>query len=220
MAGPLQGKLWFAEKMAHFGLLQFILGDCSSQMRAKIPDMSRTNCFSAVLGLAAAISLGLTQAAGQQSASRPDYPIVLEIHVDQSCGLLPDAAHPVAAGKKPRLKRDSTICHLESIHHSEHVEKTVVQNEVRRGRVAVAEQEYVLQDITAGPVVFVVEQSVRKGWIVDSDPQPSETQGSTALFRVHAEPGQIVRLHVGMRHTRPLKTKVLPVSVYSGSSNN
>jgi hypothetical protein len=48
-------------------------------------------------------------------------------------------------------------------------------------------------------VAFVVNQPLPKGWRIDSDPQPIDLQGSTATFRVIAEPGQIVRLHVGER---------------------
>jgi hypothetical protein len=76
-----------------------------------------------------------------------------------------------------------------------------------RREVEVDEQEYVLQNVTMKPVAFVVEQPVAKGWTVDSDPQPTEMQGATAIFRVHAEPGEIVRLHVGVRRTTELKPK-------------
>lgn len=53
---------------------------------------------------------------------------------------------------------------------------------------------YLLQNVTAEPVIFVVEQLVSEGWQVDSDPQPTEMVGATALFRVHAQPGETVRL--------------------------
>ena len=42
---------------------------------------------------------------------------------------------------------------------------------------------------------------VPENWMVDSDPQPFGIDGSTALFRLSAEPGQRVRLHVGMRRS-------------------
>jgi hypothetical protein len=60
------------------------------------------------------------------------------------------------------------------------------------------------------PVVFVVLEEVPKGWRVDSDPQPTEMQGDIAIFHVDAEPGKIVRLHVGVRKTTDLKPKSLP----------
>lgn len=128
------------------------------------------------------------------------------IYVDQRCGLLPDPAAP-AAGKKPRVRRDPAICHLESTNRSSHREEAVVGTEMLRREVEVDEQEYVLQNVTMKPVAFVVEQPVAKGWTVDSDPQPTEMQGATAIFRVHAEPGEIVRLHVGVRRTTELKPK-------------
>jgi len=43
-----------------------------------------------------------------------------------------------------------------------------------------------------------LESVLSKNWTVDSDPQPSSTDGSTAVFRLNADPGQRVRLHVGM----------------------
>jgi hypothetical protein len=65
--------------------------------------------------------------------------------------------------------------------------------------VSVIEREYLLQNTTDKPVAFIVDQPIPKGWHVDSDPQPINIQNSTATFRVFAEPGQIVRLHVGQR---------------------
>jgi hypothetical protein len=129
---------------------------------------------------------------------------------------MPDPMHPDAEGKKPRFKKDEIVCHLETENRSEHEEDAVVGSERRRNRVHIEEQEYVLQNVTAAPEMFVVEQPVRKDWRVDSDPQPVEVRaaesGSVAVFRVHAEPGEVVRLHVGVRHTTPLKTKVIRAS--------
>lgn len=55
-----------------------------------------------------------------------------------------------------------------------------------------------MQNPTDKPAVFIVRHGVPKNWKVDSDPKPSSMDGSTAVFRVNAEPGQRVRLHVGM----------------------
>jgi hypothetical protein len=126
------------------------------------------------------------------------------IHVDQRCALLPD---PAEGERKPRW--DPAICHLETINHSSHREETVVGNEVERRDVEVREQEYVLQNVTLKEVAFLVEQPVAKGWMVDSDPQPVEMQGTTAVFRVYAEPGEIVRLHVGVRRSKQLPSKTM-----------
>lgn len=126
------------------------------------------------------------------------------IYVDQRCALLPD---PATDKNKPRW--DPAICHLETINHSSHREETAVGAEMLRSNVEVNEQEYVLQNVTMKPVAFVVKQPVPKGWRVDSDPQPTEMEGATAVFRVHAEPGEIVRLHVGVRHTTELKPRTI-----------
>ena len=39
--------------------------------------------------------------------------------------------------------------------------------------------------------------------------QPAAMEGTTAVFRVYAEPGEIVRLHVGVRKTTQLKPKTI-----------
>jgi hypothetical protein len=144
---------------------------------------------------------------------------VREIHVDQDCVILQDAVDGVrgvtvpgtepvaggaAAGGAAVGQTDSAVCHLESQLTSNHVKGEVVHGAVQRSVVVVKEQEYLLQDEFAQPVVFVVEQAVPEGWVVDSDPQPTKVVGHTALFRVPAQPGQIVRLHVGEAHTIPL----------------
>jgi hypothetical protein len=61
-----------------------------------------------------------------------------------------------------------------------------------------------LQNVTDAPAVFVVRQDIPEDWTVDSDPSPVTMEGMTAVFRVLAEPGQIVRLHVGIRNTVPM----------------
>jgi hypothetical protein len=165
----------------------------------------------------------------QAAAQRPAYPIVQEIHVDQSCRLIVALAQPVTpdkpdkdsgsnSPKRTRLKKDPVICHLENVNSSEHREEAIVGNELRRNRVEIEEQEFVLQNIASDPVIFVVEQPVAKGWEVDSDPQPTEMVGTTALFRVHAAPGEIVHLHVGERHTTPLRTKVIRAATPVGAA--
>jgi hypothetical protein len=114
------------------------------------------------------------------------------------------------------------ICHLESVATSEHMEETLVGHELRRNWVNISEQGYVLQNITTEHVVFVVEELVPDGWVVDSDPQPVAMQGQTAIFYAHAEPGEIVRMHVGLRHAKPLRTKIVKASPLpsSGSSGS
>jgi hypothetical protein len=185
-----------------------------------------------LLGTAASLgAAGFPAPGSQQPASQPApvppvhriaYSPFPEIRVDESCHLLPDPLHPVIGKKKPRLYTDPVICHLESMASSGHREETIVGNELHRSDVRITEQTYVLQNVTEQPAVFVVEQAVPQGWAVDSDPQPVKTIGSTAVFRADAQPGEIVYLHVGLRHTKPLPTKILkksplPAAESSGS---
>lgn len=133
-----------------------------------------------------------------------------KIYVDQNCRILPEPAQRIP-GKKLRSYKDPVICHLETILSSEHQEERIVGNQLQRFWVRIAEQEYVLQNIADGPVIFVVEQSLPKDWTVDSDPQPEKVADSIAIFSVHAAPGEIVRLHVGLRHTSTLRPKQIGV---------
>ena len=185
--------------------------------RAKILRMIGVRSCPGWLSLAAAMTVSV---ALNGVAQRPDYPILQEIRVDQNCRLLLAPAEITAAAKKARNEKDPVICHLENVLHSQHVEEAIVGNELRRSRVAVDEQTFVMQNISAEPAVFVVEQPVGKGWVVDSDPPPAAMNGSAAVFRAHAQPGEIVRLHVGERHTTPLRTKVIPASVTASSTAN
>jgi hypothetical protein len=130
------------------------------------------------------------------------------IYIDQDCRIEPDPAHPLP-GKKLRPFSDSNICHLESVAQSNHIEERIAGDELYRSRIYIAEQEYVLQNITDGQVMFIVQHAVSPDWTVDSDPLPLSTEGNIAVFPVYADPGQIVRLHVGLRHTQPLKTKFI-----------
>ena len=177
--------------------------------------MIETSLFPALVLLSAAASLGASglQATGaQQAPVRPAYhrlPGVglKEIRVDERCRILLD--EPAGFKGKAKGRKDDVICHLESQRSSNHVEKTVVDGAPMRSSVTIEEQEYVLQDVTDEPVTFVVEQPVSQDWQVDSDPQPTNMVGNIAEFRVIAQPGQTVRLHVGLRHakTKPLKVK-------------
>ena len=175
--------------------------------------------FAALFVLAAVIPAGV---AGQEQTARtrPDYPILQEIRVDQNCRIFVADTQQIADKKKPRFVRDHAICHIETRLSSEHIEEGIVGDQLLRNRVKVVEHEFLLQNIAADPVVFVVRQAVPKGWRVDSDPQPSEMDGAVAIFRVHAAPGEIVRLHVGERHTTSLQPKVIRAGVAAGAVSN
>jgi hypothetical protein len=186
----------------------------------KIPPMKVKRLFAQLL-LASAFTAWLAAAGAARSQDAPaaprpparePYSPYPEIHVDQACRILPETALPVSGTRKPKPFRDPVICHLESVESSEHIEETISGNQLLRNRVNITEQEYLLQDIEAETEVFVVEQAVPEGWVVDSDPQPTKVVGSTAIFRVYAQPGQTVRLHVGLRHAKPLKPRIVRAS--------
>lgn len=168
------------------------------------------------LGIAAAPDLTGQQPAVHPAVARTLYSQFKQIHVDQDCGLLPDPAQQVPGKKKLRPRHDFVICHVEGPTDSEHMEEMIEGNERLRNWVSIHEQTYVLQDVTTDPVTFVVEQAVPKGWVVDSDPQPVQIEGAIALFLVNAQPGQTVQLHVGLRHAKPLKTKMLKKNPLNG----
>lgn len=124
----------------------------------------------------------------------------LSIVVDKSCRIEPES-DPLVVGDHLDAFRDDAICHLESVLSSHHLEEKITDGQRSRFTVWVAEQEYVVQNPTDKPAVFIVRHDVPKDWIVDSDPQPCCIDGSTAVFRLNAEPGQRVRLHVGMHRS-------------------
>lgn len=150
--------------------------------------------------------------AAAQDAARPAYDgsdspnAPRRIYVDQDCRIVPDPARAMP-DKKTKPFSDPVICHLETINNSTHVEERIEGDQLLRNRVYIAEQEFVLQNIMDVQAMFVVQVPISADWQVDSDPQPASTEGNVAVFPVYANPGQIVRLHVGLRHTQPMKTK-------------
>lgn len=126
--------------------------------------------------------------------------IPLPIVVDTSCRIQAESDRLVL-GDHIEAFRDDAICHLECVLSSHHVEEKIREGERSRFYVRVAEQEYVVQNPTDKSAVFIVRHQVPENWTVDSDPQPTSMDGLTALFRLNAEPGQRVRLHVGMHRS-------------------
>jgi hypothetical protein len=163
--------------------------------------MLATKAFRAVVISIAVAQAGLAQQAGEPAANT-DTPRP-QIVVDRTCRILPDSDARVL-GDDGHGMRDPIICHLESIFQSQHVEEKIADGEHQYSRVRIAEQEYVLQDVIEAPVVFLVRHPVPEGWTVDSDPQPVSVDAGVAVFRVFADPGQTVRLHVGLRHATPI----------------
>jgi hypothetical protein len=167
---------------------------------------SRARLSALVFCGAACLMASAGQAPQATSSDRPQYFSSNEIHIDQDCRILPDPAH-TPPGKKPKPYADAAVCHLEHVYESEHVEEQIQGSQLLRWRVQIHEHEFVLQDISDTTVTFVVQQVIPKDWTVDSDPQPKQMIGQTAYFPVIVEPRQIVRLHVGMRHAIPMRSK-------------
>lgn len=65
----------------------------------------------------------------------------------------------------------------------------------------VAEVEYLVRNAAPDVRLVIVEQPIRQGWTLDSEPIPAETTPMAYRFRVVTEPQETVRLHVGERHT-------------------
>lgn len=121
-----------------------------------------------------------------------------QIVVDDSCRVLAPATGV--------FQTNPDLCRLDGmgVHRSSHVAAKETAGVIQHRNVEVAEQTYLLQNVHSEPVVFVVVQKVPDGWHIDSDPQPKAIKGDIAVFRANAEPGQTVRLHVGMAHETPL----------------
>ena len=148
---------------------------------------------SVALGLAAML---LAPPAGQTQ----DQVARLSIIVDKSCLIQPES-DPLVLGDHIDPFRDNAICHLEKVFSSHHIEEKLTEGERSRFFVRVAEQEYVVENPTDQPALFIVRHNVPENWIVDSNSQPSSMDSSTAVYQLKADPGQRVRLHVGMHRS-------------------
>jgi hypothetical protein len=129
-----------------------------------------------------------------QTAAPPAIPS--EIDVDQSCRIvtmdLRDPAHP-----RPRYRSDHIICSTAAAHETLRWQETILNGTTKKRLVDIYEHEFLLQNPYPQPITFLVHQAVPKRYQIDSDPQPEEVANSIATFRVQADPGQTVRLHVG-----------------------
>jgi len=138
---------------------------------------------------------------GADSMSGP-----MPIHVDETCRILP-VNGDVQVRKKPHPYRDSAVCYLEGPKETTHWEEKITGNMLERTFVQVKERTFVFQGIADGPVMFIMQYDVPKGWFVDSDPQPWQVAGQTAYFHTYVKPGETIRLHVGVRREWPQKPK-------------
>lgn len=154
--------------------------------------------FPLALGSSLGLLLLALAAAHSVTAQSDTSALSQQIYVDDRCQVLDAGSGQFAA--------NADVCHLDGagVQRSSHVAAKEVDGVVQHSLVSVAEQTYMLQNIHQQPVVFVVAHQVPDGWHVDSDPQPVTVKGGVAIFRVVAQPGQIVRLHVGTAHAMPL----------------
>ncbi|HTV14712.1 MAG TPA: hypothetical protein VME68_08350 [Acidobacteriaceae bacterium] len=143
-------------------------------------------------------------------------PTPIEIHVDQRCRILPTTP-ALPSGKKARPSFDWTVCHLENVFDTHHRVQTVVGSELQRSDVEIFEQQYVLGNPTQQPEVFIIEQPAVKGWTIEGDPPPFRVVAGKEYYRAWVQPGEAVRLHVGMRQVTPLKAKALRASAKGAS---
>jgi len=137
-----------------------------------------------------------------QLAQQGPPPPAAEIHVDQNCRIYAqDRTSTSSAYSHPYLRTDPDVCQLRRVLHTKNrYEETVEDGVVKRTRYEIAERNYILHNVTTSTVAFIVQQPLPKGWFIDSDPAPDSTEGETATFRVYANPGQTIHLHVGERH--------------------
>jgi hypothetical protein len=139
-------------------------------------------------------------------------PAPVEVHVDQRCRILPSSP-ALPNGKKARPTTDWNTCHLEGVFDTQHEVQTVVGTELQRSDVEICEQQYVLGNQSAQPEVFIIGQPALKGWTIEGDPPPFQVADGMEYYRAWVQPGETVRLHVGMRKVTPRKPKALKVAV-------
>lgn len=162
--------------------------------------MTTNKGFSLAFGssLALCVLLAAAHSVTAQTAPADASSPSQQIYVDDHCQVL--------NGGTGQFAFDADVCHLDGagIQRSSHIAAKEVDGNVEHARVEVAEQTYMLQNIHQQPVIFVVAHQVPDGWHVDSDPQPVTVEDGVAVFHVVAQPGQIVRLHVGTAHETPI----------------
>ncbi len=134
------------------------------------------------------ISLAAPQGQAQEQQER------LSIVVDKACLIQPES-DPLVLGDHFDAFRDDAICHLESVLTSHHIEEKITETERSRFFVRVAEQEYVVQNPTEKPAIFIVRHkcpeeldrrlgsaTLQHGWFDGrvSDKRGTGTEGAAA----------------------------------------
>ena len=125
----------------------------------------------------------------------------LEIHVDERCRIYSqDRESQGGKYSRPGFHADVDMCRLQNEMKTKHWEGSVENGIVRRTQVTVIEHTFQLHNPTDQAITYLVEQSVPKGWRIDSTPQPARMEDQVAIFEVVAQPGQTIKLHVGLRN--------------------
>ena len=138
-----------------------------------------------------------------------------EVHVDKDCRILPNPSEN-HTNEKATPFQDPAICHVENARTSHHDEQKTENGMIQPSTVTVSEQDFLLHNGTTEIQSFVLEQAVPREWQVDPDHPATQVvptrAGSIAVYRVHANPGQTLRLHVALRHIQWKKPKPAPTS--------
>jgi hypothetical protein len=153
----------------------------------------RTSCLTVAALLLASASASPQTATAAPTAS----PSVIE--VDGACRILNVNLRDPAFGP-PKHPYSSPVCNIESEKVSQRWEQYTAPNGTPKNRLAdIHEKDFVLQNPYSQPITFLVHQPVPKNFHIDSPPPPTDLANSIATFKVVANPGQTVRVHVGWR---------------------
>lgn len=185
---------------------------------ARIPHMPAHTLLAALLLISAAVPQ-------QPSTSpRPEYhksdPVTShldpkEVHVDKDCRILPNPSEN-HTNEKATPFVDAAICHIENPRTSTHEDQKTENGMLQRSTVTVNEQDFLFHNGSTEIQSFILEDQIPREWQVDPDHPATQIvaskAGPIALYRVHANPGQTLRLHVALRHIVWKKPKPAPAS--------
>jgi hypothetical protein len=115
-------------------------------------------------------------------------------------GLL-DPIHPAEKRLLSYAVDQAVRVSTDNSHSTHRVERiTVSKGVLRQTTLDINEVEYLVHNAAPDARTVIVEHPVRNGWMLDSDPKPTETTPTVDRFRVETKAGETVRLHIGERH--------------------
>ena len=139
---------------------------------------------------------GIGTAPPQQSIAVPlpiaPSPLPEAVFITEDCRIL-----ALPGGDDSPYSTDKNTCHRETARNT------------RQANARIEEHSLILTNFRATPVTFVVSQWLFGG-VIDSVPEPDQVAADTAVFRVNANSGEIVHLHIGVRYDQPAKQRVPP----------